>query len=537
MGEVNKGERQPDVRRHRALELKAAGMVNSVYDHSLGRYSLRDFLTIVFKRRTMILLIAAAVVAFTTAMSVRAPDVYEVTATLLVNEARAEMPIAPAASQPVIINQVSEQDLNSEIEVLKSRKLIEEVLLELGVDESTVPDRKKRRSFVAWVRGMMGSKSLSYFQGRVVHLQNAIKISPVRRSNVIKISYQHRDPEWATDVVGTLTTRYLGQRAERYQSPQAVVFFEQQMSDAEQRLAKSESELKRYVEEQAITVVERSDGSDSLAAQKAVVMERLAELQTSLDNAEVELESKTLQVAGLKEMLRQEPERLESSSRFNQDAATEEIERALTSLKLERDALLQDFKPDSRHVRDIDTQIKMAEQRLLEARRESSLAGTESNPVYVQLRSELLRAETSRQGTSARVKSLSTQVAESRRELELLNGKAFDLERLQRNAKAAEEDYLLYRKKHEEARISAAMDQEKFINVTVAQPAQIPLKPLPRGLMTKLMMAVLVGVLGGVGCAFGLEMYIDRRFTTGQDIERQLGIPHIASIPEGEMIG
>ena len=104
-------------------------------------------------------------------------------------------------------------------------------------------------------------------------------------------------------------------------------------------------------------------------------------------------------------------------------------------------------------------------------------------------------------------------------------------------AQAAEDDYLLYRKKHEEARISAAMDQEKFINVTVAQPAQTPLKPKPRGLMMRLMMAVVVGILGGVGFVFGMDMYLDRSLTTGEDIERQLGIPHIASIPEGEMAG
>ncbi len=55
-----------------------------------------------------------------------------------------------------------------------------------------------------------------------------------------------------------------------------------------------------------------------------------------------------------------------------------------------------------------------------------------------------------------------------------------DLEGLRRAAQAAEDDYLLYRKKHEEARISAAMDQERFINVSIAQPAQMPLRPVPR---------------------------------------------------------
>jgi uncharacterized protein involved in exopolysaccharide biosynthesis len=125
----------------------------------------------------------------------------------------------------------------------------------------------------------------------------------------------------------------------------------------------------------------------------------------------------------------------------------------------------------------------------------------------------------------------------NRKALDDLNAKAFQLDVLDRDARAAEENYLLYRKKHEEARISVAMDQEKFINVTVAQPAQIPLRPVPRQLAMKLLLSLLIGILGGVGIAFGLENYVGRSFTTGEDIERKLGIPHIASIPEGELVG
>ncbi len=61
-------------------------------------------------------------------------------------------------------------------------------------------------------------------------------MSAVRKSNIIRVSYLSDDPEWATTIVGTLVDRYLEQRAERYQSPQAVSFFEEQMLAAEQQL-------------------------------------------------------------------------------------------------------------------------------------------------------------------------------------------------------------------------------------------------------------------------------------------------------------
>jgi uncharacterized protein involved in exopolysaccharide biosynthesis len=132
---------------------------------------------------------------------------------------------------------------------------------------------------------------------------------------------------------------------------------------------------------------------------------------------------------------------------------------------------------------------------------------------------------------------LRAQVIEIHKGLDEMSAKTVELDGLRRNALAAEEDFLLYRKKYEEARISAAMDQERFIDVTVVQPAQIPLSPLPRGLLTRFLAALLIGIFGGLGVVFGIELYLVRSFTTGEHIERKLGIPHIASIPEMDAAG
>ena len=507
-------------------------------DEHGGRYSLRDILTIVFKRRTLILVFAVAVVTVVMLVTLLMPRTYEVTATLLVNKARAEIPMAPTDSPQFIVSQVTEQDLNSEIEVLKSRQLIEDVVKAVGGGDTDSQSSSWLNAGIGWLKSLLGGAQLSAVDGMVVELSKEINVYTVRKSNIIRISYRSEDPEWATRVVGTLTTLYLERRAERFQSPQAVSFFEEQMGAAEQRLEDQEQALEDFVEAASITMVRGPRGTDSLASQKALVMGRLAKLENDLGDAEALMRGQQYEASSLKARVAQEPERLRSSSRFHQAASTEEIEKGLVALRLQRDALLQDFKPDSRHVRDIDTQIKLAEDRLNRAQEESKgIDRTEFNPVFLELKSELLRTEADLEGTRARITSLRAQVARHRRGLEVLNAQAFDLDRLSRDADAAEEDYLLYRKKHEEARISAAMDQEKFINITIAQPAQMPLKPVARGLVMKFLLAVIIGVLGGFGLAFGLENYLDRSFTTGEDIERKLGIPHIASIPEGEMVG
>jgi uncharacterized protein involved in exopolysaccharide biosynthesis len=436
------------------------------------------------------------------------------------------------------MNQVTEQDVNSEIEVLKSRHLLEEVVASVRAGSPAIDKGDSTFEVVVdRVRSLVGSKKLAEDDALVVALQRRVKIEAVRKSSVIRVSYESDDPEWAVQVVRMLVDTYLEQRADRYQSPQAVEFFRNQMDAAEQRLAGYEDALEIFLEESGMTMVKGPQGTDALAAQKALVMDRLADLENSLGDATVEYQETSQEVANIKARIAQEPERIESGSRLNQDATTEEIEKGLAAMRLERDRLLQDFKPDSRFVTDIETQIRMAEERLEEVRARLGVSRTEVNPVYLQLRSDLVRAEAQVAGTQARIDSLKRQVALHRARLDDLNEKAFQMEDLRRETQAAEQDYLLYRNKHEEARISAAMDRERFINVTVAQPAEMPLEPVPRGLLMKMVIAILIGVVGGVGIAFALEQYLVRSFTTGEEIERRLGILHIASIPEGELVG
>jgi uncharacterized protein involved in exopolysaccharide biosynthesis len=504
------------------------------WDEHGGGFSVRDILTVVFKRRTLILFVLFSVIAVATAVTLKKPKVYRVTSTMLVNEARVEMPIAPTESTQLYVDRVSEEDLNSEIEVLKSRSLIEAVVRRLENPASIALRAEAATDESAPATAAADVDDLSpELRAQVFDLLRHLEVSTVKKSNVLRVSYVSADPLWAKRVVETLTDEYLKQRAERYQSPQAVLFFEQQRNDAEQRLRHHQRALEEFVDEAGITLVEGSDDADVLGAQKQMVMDQLANLESELGTAEADFDSQVQQVERLRVMLKNEPERLASSSQMNKDAQTNEIERALMALQLERDRLVQDFRPDSRYVRDIDAQIRMAEERLKQAEATSAVSGTEPNPVHAELKSDLLRAEVALEGTRARVASLRSQVAEHRLRLEPLNATAFTLESLQRDVRTAEEDYLRYRKKHEEARISAAMDREKFINVTVAQPAQRPLQAESRGLLSKLVLSAFLGLLGGIGLAFAVEFYIDKSFTTGRDMERALGVLHLASIPEG----
>ncbi len=88
----------------------------------------------------------------------------------------------------------------------------------------------------------------------------------------------------------TLTERYLERRAKMYQSPQALSFFEEQMAGAEGSLRIASRLWRRSLASSGITMVKGPQGSDALAAQKNLVLERLDRIQNELADAEVEVE-------------------------------------------------------------------------------------------------------------------------------------------------------------------------------------------------------------------------------------------------------
>ena len=495
-------------------------------------FSLRDFLTVLFKRKLIIVAFFATTLVMTTLVTFLSDPKYEARAAILVKKASAEVPLVAKESSQLIISQVTEEELNSEVQILRSRQAFEETLRVLGVDESWRRSSFSIGSLRRTISGFLGSPRLSYFDEAVLELSAGVSVKPMPKSNVLEVSYRHQDPEWAARVVKALTEHYITLRAQVFQSPQAVAFFDDETVAAQARLSRAERALETYSREAGVAVLELPGDSQALAAEKEGQLRRLGEFERQLGEAEVAVRHQSERVAALEVQLTREPERLQSSQRINQDPAIEELERALVTLQLRRDALIQDFTPENRQVKDVDEQIRAAQARLKETEeRLATINRTELNQVHQTLRSQLLLARADLQGAHARYDSLRAQVALQRRQLDDLNRIGLQMEELKREARAAEEAYLLYQKKHEEARISAAMEQQRIVNVSIAQPAQRPLRPVTPRKALNLILGLLTGLGGGLALAFVAE-YLDHSFTTGREIEARLGIPLLGAIPD-----
>ena len=96
------------------------------------RSSFRDFLHVIFKRKKQILLFFAVTVCTVGVGTFVMKPVYEAKAQILVKMGRENLYIPPNSTNSQIINVNRENQLNSEIELLKSQTLAENVIKSLG---------------------------------------------------------------------------------------------------------------------------------------------------------------------------------------------------------------------------------------------------------------------------------------------------------------------------------------------------------------------------------------------------------------------
>ena len=497
---------------------------------SSREYTLRDALTVVFKRRAVIATFFVAVMSAVVVVTFVIAPTYEVSAAIVLKKTRADVSLKEGPGT------VTEEEVNSETQLLQSRPLIEEVLKTLQVGNEEKPKDAFQRA-TAWMYERLRGYRLSPFEGLVLELQRKLTVTPIRKSNVVEISYRSQDPVWATNVVRTFTEKHLETRSRVYQPPQAAAFFEEQVRASKERLVQREKELEDFLEHADVTVIKGPAGTESLAAQKTAGLQQMSDLQNRLAETSAAVHEYEETVATLEERLSSEPDRLPSANRLNLDPAREEVEKELVGLQMRRDELIQKYTSDNRLVRDIDTRIALAQGRLTQLQqRMGGIDRTEPNPVYQQLRTDMLRARANMEGARARRDTLYAQIAAFRHAGERMNAKSLELERLRRELNTAEEAYNLYQKKSEEARISTAMDQEKILSVSIARPATLPLRPVAPNKRLNLVLGLFLAIVGSLGLAFGLE-YLDHTFTSGLDVERRLGIPLLASIPEERPAG
>ena len=174
----------------------------------------------------MILLFLCVTVATVATGSFNKKPSYKATAQILVKLGRENfyMPTLPTGdtARPIVSYNRQEQ-INSEMEIIKGRFLAEKVVETLGAP-------------VIYPNPI----SPPSLEVAAIWLQKGLLVEAIQNANIITVSFEHEDPQMAARVVNTVLDLYLDRHLQVHKSPQSHEFFLKQYQLLEKRLKQSE---------------------------------------------------------------------------------------------------------------------------------------------------------------------------------------------------------------------------------------------------------------------------------------------------------
>ena len=487
------------------------------------RASLRDFLIVIFKRKFQILLIFLVTFSTVTVATLLARPTFEATGQILVKPGRENIytPTTGSTIPEASINR--EEQINSEIEILKNPSLAQEVVETIG-PAYIYPslDKKKKGDSVSDISSSQEQATL--LKNALLKFHKNLDIRGIKKSNIIEIRFKHTNPQMAAAVVDMLAQLYIDKHLAVYKTPHSYEFFLQQSVFLKDRLTEAENKLNDLKAQYNIT---------ALAEQQTILMQRTHDLRMSLNQTlsqEAEVQ-KRVQLLG--QQLAASPKSSSKSKEISQHSyIINALEERLVELQLKEKELLAKNTPQSRLVQNVRDEIKIVQQKL--AKEEDNRYGkTQSgaNPANRRLHEELVHNKIELRALGAKRRSQKLQLALYQKELDEFNKIEVLHNLLQQEVDVDRQNYQLYLTKFEESRISDAMDSQKIASVHLIEPAQIPLKPVSPKVLLNLVLGLLMGAFGGLGLAFLLN-FMDDSLNTVEDVENALGVPVLISITD-----
>lgn len=472
--------------------------------------TLRDLLAILFKHKAKILIVFFSVVVVVTVGSFLMSPTYEAKSSVLVKFGRENLYRPEVGDkEPIIsVGQQNEEVLNSEVEILTSRDLADKVIAAIGV-EKLYPD----------LLGKTYTNGVTPKDVAIVRFGKKLKVEDVKKSNVIDVSFQHKDPHLAAQSVNLLMDYFKEKHLQVYSDPKSS-FLENQLRDYSQKLKTSEDALQSF---------KQTQGVYSLDEQRKLMLEQRMGLDTSYKGTQSNIQELRQKLASLKAQARSITEGGNTFAYSEQGKILTDAKSKLLDLQLKEHDLLIKYKEDSPPVKDVRRDIQMTKDFLAAQEKDVTSQVRTGNLVYQETEKERITTEADLRAQEAKLASIGPQIARVDGELKTLDMQEKQFQDLKRQAAADEHDYLTYKEKSEEARISDDMNQKRMSNLSVIQTAAVPTEPIKPNKRLNIALSIVLGAVSALGAAFFSE-YLGHTFNTATDVERRLVLPVLTSI-------
>jgi uncharacterized protein involved in exopolysaccharide biosynthesis len=283
-----------------------------------------------------------------------------------------------------------------------------------------------------------------------------------------------------------------------HSSPGTYTFFKEQSEHRKNELEQAEKELGALADKQNLI---------SPLEQRHEVLVSSAGVERDLVAVEAQIrEQTTREMAAARALQATDPRVTTTKRQLPNQGSVQSAHTMMNELQNKRTELLTKFNADDRLIKEVDEQIANTEKALKNA---TIIVATEEasdiNPTWQKLQVERTDAALELAGLRSRAERLRAQIDAYRARAVTLAEAAPGYETLLRRVADAREQYMLYGKKAEEARLAEALDKERISNVVLAE---APVPPLA-STRPSLLFVLLVGGIAGLLLGLTLALCVD----------------------------
>ena len=263
---------------------------------------LRGIIITLRKYKWPIILVTALATALTALMVSAITPQYRATATLLFDTSESQ-----SSFQAASVNIGTLQDIQTQVEVLKSRTLAARIVDELELANHweynpTIPTPEEYNrvnpstKFVSKIKGLLPSKDdasdgLQLDEGvlkdrMISKLVRRTIVAPLKNTNLVKVSVEGVDRELAARLANGIGTGYVSFYLDQTdgRNSEARAFLDEKVADLKQKYETAEQQL--LSERRRVGI--QGDGGDFAAQTIALITSRLVDAKTTLEDARIE---------------------------------------------------------------------------------------------------------------------------------------------------------------------------------------------------------------------------------------------------------
>jgi uncharacterized protein involved in exopolysaccharide biosynthesis len=461
--------------------------------------SLRGLSRSVFRHKRKVAGFFIATMTLVTVTVLLLPRGYRSEAKLFVRLGRENVMLDPTTTlnqAPVVaVPQSRENEINSVIEILRSRPLLEQVVDRVGADAilgtGDLPENFGSKPVSTTPPAAESSRQ----RDRAVRvLGRKIEVDAVKKSNIIVITYDGPSPEIAQAVVSTLADLSLERHARLNRTPGAQKFLAEQAERLRTELTRSEVQLK--------DLQNRTD-LFALAEQKQLIVARLGKLEEELAHTSAALAEAEAEVKQLSEARAGLPEtQVTARTKGMPNEAADRMREQLYVLQLKELDLLGRHPANHPEVRLIREQVAAAKEIFEREQRGREQVTTGPGRLHEEAQLLLVRRQPAVAALRAKETHLKGQLECERLALRRLNENGLRVTALQREVDLQAARYRKYSENLEQARIDRALEEERISNINVVQPATFDAQPVKPRRMLLLAAGLLLALAGSLGLAW-----------------------------------